>query len=132
MAGTDDLIARLRADAQYARMYGAPEDGVILREAATALAERDATIERLKKERDSAVAELDRIRDAIAVKGGNEHAPTEWAYKAACAAWQKRLDLHRAAEARAITAERERDEARAEVERLNKLWNRSDNGEKHG
>lgn len=69
----------------------------------TALAERDATIERLKAGKEAAATEIVRL-----VKERDEaHANHQWA--------QARLDH---AEARAETAERERDEARAEVERL--------------
>jgi len=69
---------------------------------ATALAERDAQIERLTAGKEAAATEIVRL-----VKERDEaHANHQWA--------QARLDH---AEARAETAERERDEARAEVER---------------
>jgi len=119
MAETDDIVASLRAWAPLvASGYTVPAAGQVMENAATALTGRDAQIERLTAEKDAAERELKRILDAIEVKGGSEHAPTEWAYQAACDAWRKRLDLHREAEARATTAERDLAEARAEVERF--------------
>jgi hypothetical protein len=49
-------------------------------------------IDRLRAENDKAKQELKRICDAIAVKGGTEHAPTEDAYERACAALQRLHD----------------------------------------
>lgn len=39
-------------------------------------------------------AELDRINKAIAVKGGTEHYPTEWAYLQACKALENRTEAN--------------------------------------
>lgn len=128
MAGNDDLIARLLSK-KYTREawdephgaydqpcdaddYGAEESFVNpagpdaareIERLRTALAERDATIERLKAGKEAAATEIVRL-----VKERDEaHANHQWA--------QARLEH---SEARAETAERERDEARAEVERL--------------
>lgn len=45
------------------------------------------------------VAELRKLRAAIAIKGGNEFAPTQWAYDQACAALVKHRNRANAAEA---------------------------------
>ena len=78
-----------------------------LARAEAAEAERDA----LTAERDIAVADFAALKLAIAAKGGNEHAPTQDAYDAACQA----LGKHRA---RAEAAEAERDALTAENNRL--------------
>lgn len=64
------------------------------------LAEQDALIDGLKFENSLLNAELARLTAAITVKGGNEHAPTQWAYDQACAAIQKHRERADAAEAR--------------------------------
>ena len=71
--------------------------------AEAAEAERDA----LTAERDTAVADFAALKLAIAVKGGNEHAPTQDAYDAACRALGKHRARAEAAEAelKALTAE---------------------------
>jgi hypothetical protein len=74
-----------------------------------------AKAETARRERDDANAradrlerELERVRKAIATKGGTEHAPTQDAYEMAC----KAIEKHRA---RADRLENERDEARAQM-----------------
>lgn len=90
MAGNDDIVASLRKWAPLiVKWAAAPTAGQVMVNAATALTERDAQIERLTKERDE--------RNKLAIE------------RAARAA---------SAEARATAAERELAEARAEVERL--------------
>lgn len=101
MAETDDIVARLswlcspwaEATSDGERLTALIRAG---QEAATALTERDAQIERLTRE----VASLERELDDAEEEG--------------CRTDDKIVEL----EARATTAERERDEARAEVERL--------------
>lgn len=46
-------------------------------------------IAQLLRQLDAANASLDGLKKAIEVKGGNEHAPTQWAYDQACAAIEK-------------------------------------------
>ena len=60
-------------------------------------------IEALTAERDIAVADLAALKQAIAAKGGSEHAPTQDAYDAACRAlisWRNRADKAEADNAR--------------------------------
>ena len=67
-------------------------------------------VDRLTAERDIAVADLAALKQAIAAKGGSEHAPTQDAYDAACRAlssWRNR----------AAKAEAERDRLRAAGEK---------------
>ena len=105
MAETDDIVASLRAWAPLvASGYTVPAAGQVMENAATALTERDAQIERLTRERNEAIREM-----------------SEWATKAGEAEGRlKASEWHGVVEGwqeRATTAERERDEARAEVER---------------
>lgn len=86
MTGTDDLIARLKKKAIDLLEHHHVKAGWLMQEAATALTEQAARIERLTRERDEEA-------ETAAANG-----------RFLCA--------------RAETAERERDEARAEVERL--------------
>lgn len=152
MAGNDDLIARLRdADAWAGLLNGG---STVLEEAATALAERDVTIERLEKENEElrdapwpewATAVLKVIRehsgydgyddalDGVDLPSELEELMSELEQQAernlAEARAEREVEQHKAStdhyrlkaseqRARAETAERERDEARSEVERL--------------
>ncbi len=103
MAETDDIVARLKNLATHpaARSWVKSVAG----DAATAIAERDAQIERLTRERDEAIREM----SGWAAKAGE----TEGRLKAS--EWHGVIEGWKD---RATTAERERDEARAEVERM--------------
>lgn len=106
MDGSEDMVAKLNAAGEILKKsispFGKPGDMTAYQaaracwEAATALAERDATIERLTKGVEDLTAANMRLCDHVA----------NWRCEAKTEA------------ARATTAERERDEARAEVERL--------------
>jgi hypothetical protein len=84
-----------------------------LRALSERLAEVEAEVTRLKRDEEfeawagrcqretaAAKAELKRLKDAIAVKGGNEHAPTQDAYEAACDTIRKHKARAEATEAR--------------------------------
>jgi len=86
MAGNDDLIARLRKKVLELLEHRHATDGWMMQESATALAERDATIERLTKVAEQAQEDRRTLR-----------------YEVACL------------RSRAETAERERDEAREQL-----------------
>lgn len=108
--GSDDLVAQARKDADYARSHGVPEDGKALDRLAAeierlnvALASRDKEIERLAKELASVERELDEAGEEGA-RADDELGKLEARAEAS--------------EALAATAARERDEARAECERL--------------
>lgn len=109
MAGNDDLIARLNGWAEAIRRFDIAAAHT-LNEGTTALAERDAQIERLEEHSAARaqdiitlgqqIGQLTRERDELLSR------TTEYA--------RQNVDL----EARATTAERERDDARAERDRL--------------
>jgi predicted Zn-dependent protease len=105
MSDTEGLIERLSelivADAFET---GRIRDGALAERLIRERIEAAAKITRLTQERDEARGDLRKIRAAIAIKGGDEFSPTQWAYDQACAA----LDKHRD---RAETA-------KAEVQRL--------------
>ena len=62
--------------------------------AAKELEQHSREITLLRGERNAAVAELDRLRKAIADKGGDEHSPTQFAYDQVCNALTKEREQH--------------------------------------
>jgi tRNA/tmRNA/rRNA uracil-C5-methylase (TrmA/RlmC/RlmD family) len=136
MAETDDIVARLnRMIARDATGYTITLDPDVISLAAAALTEKAATIERLEK----SLRMVQNAAKTIASCQGTEleHLRQNYAFDQKLRAEVESLreanslltNQTDAAEARAETAERERDEARAEVERLRELF-RSD-GEQH-
>lgn len=107
MAEADDIVARLDAIATCIERGSTSYQGAAvdaMREAATALTEQAAQIERLTRERDEAIREMSEWASKSGEAEGRLKA-SEWA--GVVEGWKDR----------ATTAERERDEARAEVER---------------
>lgn len=138
MAETDDIVARLREtqdDWPAALVVLETEAADEIERLRTALADRDATIERLEK----SLRTVQNAAKTIASCHGTEleHLRQNYTFDQKLRAEAESLreanslltDQTDAAEARAATAERERDEARAEVGRLRELF-RSD-GEQH-
>lgn len=124
MAGNDDLIARLRdADAWAGLLNGG---STVLEEAATALTDRDAQIERLKKEAACLETNCRDFNEAgLAALDQRDKAKADGKFwENFCKVLQDDCDKfvaqRDAAEARATAAERDLAEARAEVERLKK------------
>lgn len=89
--------------------------GNVQRIIAAALATRDAEIARVQDD-------LDRIKEAIRIKGGTEHAPTEWAYLKSCevidAHKARVVDLEKALEPFAAAA----DETDEDDKNIHHIW----------
>lgn len=138
MPGSDDLVARLDKKAIELLEHRHATAGWLMQEASAALASRDKEIERLAKERDAQkrrgdnhaetlrgvrkwIRENDIDRALLWISDGLS-GYTEPAEKTLCEA----IARAEAAEALAATATRERDEARAEVERKDAALRRAD------
>ena len=64
-------------------------DGIIVTVSRQAIHEVVDELDTLRTRAETAEAELTQIKEAIAVKGGTEHAPTEWAYLEVCETLRK-------------------------------------------